>query len=52
MLVIKDMDVNEHETLFNVTLRHTLKEQLVVIKDMDVNEHKRLSNILLRYKLK
>jgi hypothetical protein len=52
MLVIKDMDVNEHETLFNVTLRHTLKEQLVVIKDMDVNEHKRLSNILLRHKLK
>ena len=38
------MDVNEHERLSNVTLRHTLKEQLVVIKDMDVNEHGRLSN--------
>ena len=37
------MDVNEHERLSNITLRHTLKvkEQLVVRNDMDVNEHER-----------
>jgi hypothetical protein len=48
------MDVNEHERLPNITLRHKIKvkEQLVVRKDMDVNEHERLSNITLRYKLK
>ena len=48
------MDVNEHERLSNITLRHKLwvKEQLVVRKDMDVNEHERLSNITLRHKLK
>ena len=48
------MDVNKHERLSNVTLRHKLKyeEQLVVEKDMDVNEHERLSNVTLRHKLK
>jgi hypothetical protein len=48
------MDVNEHERLPNITLRHKIKvkEQLVVRKDMDVNEHERLSNITIRYKLK
>ena len=48
------MDVNEHETWSNITLRHTLKvkEQLVVRKDMDVNEHETWSNITLRHKLK
>jgi hypothetical protein len=33
------MDVNEHERLSNITLRHKLKEQFVVRKDMNVNEH-------------
>ena len=48
------MDVDEHERLSNITLRHNIKvkEQLVVRKDMDVNEHERLSNITLRHKLK
>jgi 23S rRNA pseudoU1915 N3-methylase RlmH len=40
------MDVNEHERLSNITLRHKL-----VRKVMDVNEHERLSNITLRHKL-
>ena len=45
------MEVNEHETLSNITLRHIqVKEQLVVRQDMDVNEHERLSNITLRRK--
>jgi hypothetical protein len=53
-MVIKDMDVNEHERLSNITLKTQIKvkEQLIVIKDMDVNEHERLSNITLRHKLK
>ena len=46
------MDVNEHERLFNITLIHTLKEQLVVRKDMDVNEHEMLSKITLIHTLK
>ena len=46
------MDINEHERLSNITLRHKLKEQLIVRKDMDVNEHERLSNITIRNKLK
>jgi hypothetical protein len=52
--VRKDMDVNEHERLTNITLRYKIKvkEQLVVRKDMDVNEHDRLSNITLRHTLK
>ena len=42
------MDVNEHERLSDITLRHKLlKEQFVVRKDMNVNEHERLSNITL-----
>jgi hypothetical protein len=45
-------NVNEHERLSNITLRHKLKKQLVVRKDMDINEHERLSNITLRHKLK
>ena len=48
------MDVNEHERLSNITLRHKVKvkEHLVVRKDIDVNEHERLSNITLRHKVK
>ena len=46
------MDINEHERLSNVTLRHKVKEHLVVRKDMDVNKHERLSNITLRHTLK
>ena len=46
------MDVNEHERLSNITLRHKLKKQFVVRKEMDVNEHERLSNITLRHKVK
>jgi hypothetical protein len=46
------MDINEHERLSNITLRHKLKEQLVVRKDKNVNEHERLSNLTLRHKLK
>jgi uncharacterized membrane protein len=46
------MNVNEHERLSDITLRHKLlKEQFVVRKDMDVNEHERLSDITLRHKL-
>ena len=47
LVVRKDIDVNEHERLINITLKHKLKEQLVVRKDIDVNEHERLSNITL-----
>ena len=36
------MDVNEHEILSSITLRHKLK----------VNEHEGLSNITLRHELK
>ena len=46
------MNVNEHERLSNITLRHKLKEQFVVRKDMNVNEHEKLSNITIRHKLK
>ena len=54
LVVRKDMDVNEHERLSNLTLKTQIKvkEQLVVRKDIDVNEHERLSNITLRLKLK
>jgi uncharacterized membrane protein len=54
LVVRKDMNVNEHERLSNITLRKHIKvkEQLVVRKDMDVNEHERLSNIKLKHKLK
>jgi hypothetical protein len=47
IVVRKDMGVNEHERLSNITLstRVKEKEQLVVRKDMGVNEHERLSNI-------
>jgi hypothetical protein len=38
--------------LFNITLRHKVKEKLVVRNDMGVNEHERLSNITLRHKVK
>ena len=53
LVVRKDMDVNEHEGLFNITLRHKnkLKEPLVVRKDMDVNEHEGLFNITLRHQI-
>ena len=43
------MDINEHERLSNITLRHKVKEQLIVGKDMNVNE--RLPNITLRHTL-
>ena len=52
IVVGKDMDINEHDRLSNVTLRHKVKEQLVVRKDMHVNEHEKLCNITLRHKLK
>jgi hypothetical protein len=52
--VRKDMDVNEHEKLTNITLKYKIKvkEQLVVRNDIDVNEHERLTNITLRYKIR
>jgi hypothetical protein len=43
------MDINEHERLSNITLRHKVKEQLIVGKDMNVNG--RLPNITLRHTL-
>ena len=48
------MDINKHERLSNITLRHRLKckEQFEVRNDMDVNERERLSNITLRHRLK
>ena len=48
------MDVNKHERLSNITLRHKLKwrNRFVVRNDMDVNEYERLSNITLTNKLK
>ena len=52
VVVGKDRDINEHDRLSNVTLRHKVKEHIVVRKDMDVNEHEKLCNIRLRYKLK
>jgi uncharacterized membrane protein len=47
LVVRKDMDVKEHERLYNITLKTQIKvkEQLVVRKDMDVKEHERLFNI-------
>jgi hypothetical protein len=46
LVVRKDMDVNEHERLSNITLRHKLKKQLVVRKVKNVNEHMCLSVML------
>ena len=46
-----DLDVIEHEGLFNIT-SVKVKEQLVVRKDVDVIEHEGLFNITLRHKLK
>ena len=48
------MDVNKHERLSNITLRHRLEwmKTLVVRKDMGVNKHERLSNITIRHRLK
>jgi hypothetical protein len=45
------MDVNEHERLFNITIKTQIKvkEQFVARKDMDVNEHERLSNITVPF---
>ena len=47
LVVRKNMDVNEHERLSNITLRSQIqikmKVQLVVRKDMYVNEYERLS---------
>jgi hypothetical protein len=40
----KDMDVKEHEILFNITL---VNAQFVLIEDMDVKEHETLFNITL-----
>ena len=46
------MDVNEHERLFNITLRNTLKHRTACSKkDMDENEDERLSNFTLGHKL-
>ena len=46
------MDVNEHERVSNITLRHkVVKEQLVVRMNVDVYEHERVSNITLRHKV-
>jgi hypothetical protein len=41
------MDINEHDRLSNVRLRHKVKEQLVVRKYIDVNEHEKLCIITL-----
>ncbi len=45
------MDVNGHERLFNVTLRHIFKQRnsLFKKKDKDVNGHERLFNVTLRH---
>ena len=53
-MVRHDMNVNEHERLFNIKIRNKIKikEQLVVRKDMNVKEHERLSNITFMQKLK
>ena len=53
-MVRHDMDVNEHERLFNIKIRNKIKvkEQLVVRKDMDLKEHERLSSITFMQKLK
>jgi hypothetical protein len=44
VLVRKDMDVNEHEKLFNTNTNPSKGTMVLVRKDMDVNEHERLSN--------
>jgi hypothetical protein len=49
--VILRHKVKEHDRLSNVTLRHKVKEQLVVRKDIDVNVHDRLSHFTLTHKL-
>jgi hypothetical protein len=48
------MDVNEHEILYNFTLKTQIKvkEQLVVRKDMDVNDHEILYNFTLKTQIK
>jgi len=53
-LARKNINVNEHERLSNLTLRHKWKkkEQLVVRKEMNVNEHEKLSNITLKTAIK
>ena len=53
-MVRHDMNVNEHERIFNIKIRNKIKvkEQLVVRKDMNVKEHERLSNITFMQKLK
>ena len=50
IVVGKDMDISEHERLFNATLRHKVKEHLVVRKNIDVNVHDRLSHFTLTHK--
>jgi hypothetical protein len=54
VVIGNNIDVNEHEGLPNITLRHTLKqrEQAVIGNNIDVNEHEEPPNITLRHKLK
>ena len=54
LVVRMDMDIKEHNRLWNITLKTQtkVKKQLVVRMDMDVKEHNRLWNITLRHKLK
>ena len=49
-----DTNVNEHERVSNITLRHKLnmREYPILHLDTNVNEHERLSNITLRHKCK
>jgi hypothetical protein len=53
LVIRKDIDVNEHKWLSNITLGQIkIKKQFVVRNDIDINEHERLSNITLGHKLK
>jgi hypothetical protein len=41
------MDVNKHERLSNITLRHKEKEQLVVRKDMELFKRSNKANLFI-----
>ena len=51
-----DTNVNEHDRIFNITLRHKCKWTWETTQyytlDTNVNEHDRLSNVTLRHKWK
>ena len=49
LLESKDIDVNEHEKLPNITLKTQIRLESM---DIDVNEHERLPNITLKTQIR